>query len=238
MPFGHAVHGRVVGRTIELRERSARSLGHRIRLDVDLGIHDFREQPRNRTRMAPHAEQTEVRPRRVALLRHQQRLVADRVLGPTRLEPDVEQQLAAVRQQDVPRVHFFFRSDRRVAGELDPIADLDRAFVDTHTLQHGKRARLDGPIRHDAVRVASTQRKRRVRITPQQVGDLAFDLGDRLRVEAAEEAMVSERRRGGGERREHGTGAERAAVPSREHTRPRSRRGPLHFAGLRKMKNA
>ena len=95
------------------------------------------------------------------------------------------QQLAAVRQQHVPRVYLFLGAARRIRGDSDAVADANRAFVDTHPLQHRQRARFDLP--DDAV---GAQAEVRMRIAPQHLRDLALELDERLRLEAAEEAVM------------------------------------------------
>ena len=153
--------------------------------------------------------------------RHQQRFVADGKVAarPARLEPDVQEQLAAVRQQHVPRVHLLLGADGRVRRDAHTVADADRAWLDPQALQHRQRARLDLP--DDAI---GAHAEVGVRIAPQHVRDLALELDERQRVEAAEEAVVR-----GGCARQRGKGEQAGSGAAH-------RRSPQF--GLRKMKNA
>ena len=95
----------------------------------------------------------------------------------------------------MPCVHFLLGTRCRIGCDADAIADADRSFRDTHSPQDRQRARLDFPDH-----AVGAHAEVRVRVAPQNIRHLAFELDEPLRVEPAEEAVV--RCRGPGPRNE------------------------------------
>ena len=182
-----AVHRRIVGGEIERVERGARARRQRVAAEIEVRLDGLRKQDTVDGTRAPGTEQPELWPRSVAVAGLQELAAAQRVVGPAR--GAAEHDLTAARQQNVADEDVVRVAARGIAGDAQAIADVDEIARDAPAADAADRQRFDLPLRVTLL-ARHAQREHDVRVLPAKLGDDAFDLGHRCRVEPRRHAVV------------------------------------------------